>query len=152
MVRRRKQRQLAVKSYGNEMSPKLKYLLGIGGACLLTASDGAHAHDAKPRSTPAAGTARSAGGKIFGKWCSDCHSTAEGPGTMALQRKYQGARPSVLEQRADLSPAFVKLIVRHGMSFMPSFRKTEISDPDLALLADYLASSQGQQFRTTKQR
>jgi len=32
--------------------------------------------------------------------------------------------------------------VRHGISFMPSFRKTEISDADLALLAVYLAPSQ----------
>jgi mono/diheme cytochrome c family protein len=33
-------------------------------------------------------------------------------------------------------------VVRQGISFMPSFRKTEISDADLALLAAYLAPSQ----------
>ena len=95
-----------------------------------------------PHSAPPAELARSAGGKIFDKWCSDCHSTAEGPGSFALRRKYQGALPAVLEQRSDLRPDYVKLAVRHGISFMPSFRKTEISDPDLALLAAYLARSQ----------
>ena len=82
---------------------------------------------------------RTAVGDIYGKWCSDCHSTAGGPGSVALQRKYQGAVPAILEQRTDLNPDYVRLVVRKGMSFMPSFRKTEISDAELTLLADYLA-------------
>jgi mono/diheme cytochrome c family protein len=85
---------------------------------------------------------RSAGAKIFDKWCSDCHHPASGPGSMALQRKYQGRLPAVLEQRTDLLPAYVQVVVRNGVSFMPSFRKTEISDADLALVAAYLARSQ----------
>jgi mono/diheme cytochrome c family protein len=84
---------------------------------------------------------RSAGGKIFDSWCSDCHSTAGGPGSVGLQRKYRGTLPAILEQRTDLHPDYVKLVVRHGVSFMPSFRKTEISDADLALVAAFLASS-----------
>jgi len=96
-----------------------------------------------PRSAAPTEPARSAGGKIFDKWCGDCHSTPEGPGSMAIQRKYRGAVPAVLEQRNNLAPAYVKLVVRRGVSFMPSFRKTEISDADLALVADYLASAQG---------
>jgi len=95
-----------------------------------------------PHSAPPAEPERSAGGKIFDKWCSDCHRTAEGPGSLALQRKYQGSLPAVLKQRSDLRPDYIKLAVRHGISFMPSFRKTEISDADLALLAAYLAPSQ----------
>jgi (+)-pinoresinol hydroxylase len=95
-----------------------------------------------PHSAPPAEAARSAGRKIFDQWCSDCHSTAEGPGSRALQRRYQGSLPAVLEQRSDLRPDYLKLVVRHGISFMPSFRKTEISDADLALLAAYLAPSQ----------
>lgn len=95
-----------------------------------------------PQAAPLVEPARSAGGKIFDKWCGDCHSTAEGPGSLALQRKYQGSLPAVLEQRRDLRSDYVKLVVRHGISFMPSFRKTEISDANLALLAGYLAPSQ----------
>lgn len=97
---------------------------------------------AAPHSVPPAVPARSAGGKIFDKWCSDCHSTAGGPGSVALQRKYQGSRPAVLERRSDLRPEYIRVAVRYGVSFMPSFRKTEISDADLALVAAYLAPSQ----------
>jgi mono/diheme cytochrome c family protein len=99
---------------------------------------------------PPAGPDRSAGRMVFYKWCSDCHSTAEGPGSMALQRKYQGSLPAILEQRSSLPPAYVKVVVRHGISFMPSFRKTEISDAELALVADYLAHGQGRADQTTK--
>jgi mono/diheme cytochrome c family protein len=109
----------------------------------LAASGWAYAQDAKPHSAAPAGQASAAGGKIFAKWCGDCHSTPEGPGSMALQRKYQGSLPAILEQRGNLPPAYVKLVVRRGVSFMPSFRKTEISDADLTLLAAYLAPSPG---------
>jgi len=95
------------------------------------------------QSASATGTAftRSAGAKVFGKWCSDCHGTPNGPGSMALQRQYQGSVNPILEQRSDLNPDYIKLIVRHGMSFMPSFRKTEISDAELTQIAAYLTSA-----------
>ena len=86
--------------------------------------------------------ARPPGGQIFHKWCSDCHSSADGPGSVALERKYQGQVPAILERRTDLNPDYVKQVVREGISFMPNFRKTEISDAELALLAAYLAPSQ----------
>ena len=99
----------------------------------------AFAQDATDQASEAA---RPPGGKIFHKWCSDCHSSAAGPGSMALQRKYQGAVPAILEQRTDLNQDYVKQVVRQGISFMPNFRKTEIGDADLALLAAYLAPAQ----------
>jgi mono/diheme cytochrome c family protein len=92
-------------------------------------------------SAPPLVTVRSTGGKIFDKWCGDCHSTATGPGSLALQRKYQASRPAILEQRSDLHPDYIKVVVRRGVSFMPTFRKTEISDADLALVAAYLTPS-----------
>ncbi|WP_428312838.1 c-type cytochrome [Hydrocarboniphaga sp.] len=94
-----------------------------------------------PHTAPVAEPVRLTGVKIFEKWCSDCHRTAEGPGSLALQRKYHDALPAVLELRNNLSPDYVKLVVRRGISFMPSFRKTEISDADLSLVAAYLAPS-----------
>ena len=97
---------------------------------------------AQDATAPTPDPARSTGVSVFHKWCSDCHNTAEGPGSMALQRKYQGALPAILTQQTDLSPDYIKLVVQHGDLFMPSFRKTEISDADLALLAAYLAPSQ----------
>ena len=75
----------------------------------------------------------------FQDYCSMCHGEGPGqPGTMALQAKYKGAQPALLSQRTDLTPQLIKLYVRNGISIMPIFRKTEISDTDLDLIADYL--------------
>jgi len=110
-------------------------MLGCALAAQMTPAQRASAQAAEP--------ARSEGERIYAKWCSDCHSTEGGPGSVALERKYQGRIPSVLEQRGDLSPGYVKLAVRRGASFMPSFRKTEISDAELALVAAYLVPTKG---------
>jgi mono/diheme cytochrome c family protein len=48
-------------------------------------------------------------------------------------------KPALLEQRTDLAPEFTSAIVRTGVSVMPFFRKTEISDAELGALASYLA-------------
>ncbi len=75
----------------------------------------------------------------FQNYCSMCHGEGAGqPGTLALQAKYKGAQPALLSQRTDLTPQLIKLYVRNGISIMPIFRKTEISDADLDLIADYL--------------
>lgn len=60
---------------------------------------------------------------------------------MALQRKYNGNPSAIIEQRNDLSADYVKQVVRNGISFMPSFRKTEISDAEVTLLGAYLTKS-----------
>jgi mono/diheme cytochrome c family protein len=86
-----------------------------------------------------AGAAQADGGKVYTKWCRDCHSMPTGSGTMALQRRYGGNPSAFLEQRGDLNADYVRQVVRHGISFMPSFRKTEISDAEVANLAAYLA-------------
>jgi mono/diheme cytochrome c family protein len=62
--------------------------------------------------------------------------------TQALRRStalYKGGKPAPLEQRTDLVPTITQTFVRTGVSVMPPFRKTEISDADLAALAAYLA-------------
>ena len=53
--------------------------------------------------------------------------------------KYQGVKSGVLLEWKDLSATTVKIFVRHGISVMPQFRKTEISDQELDALAAYLA-------------
>jgi (+)-pinoresinol hydroxylase len=78
------------------------------------------------------------GKQLYEYWCATCHG-AELPGTVALQAKYKGARPALLEERTDLLPAVTKTFVRKGVSVMPFFRKTEISDVDLDAIAAYLA-------------
>jgi (+)-pinoresinol hydroxylase len=76
----------------------------------------------------------------FQKFCSVCHGEGPGiPGTLALQAKYKGSRPALLEKRTDLKAAFIKFCVRNGISVMPSFRKTEVSEADLDAIMEYLA-------------
>ncbi len=80
------------------------------------------------------------GKAVFEKWCAPCHGDGPGkPGTAALQALYKGVKPALLEKRTDLAPEFTSAIVRTGVSVMPFFRKTEISDAELAALAKYLA-------------
>ena len=83
------------------------------------------------------------GAAVFNNSCSICHSedVRNAPGTRSLQYKYQGKLPAALEDRTDLTPAFVKLCVRKGVATMPFFRKTEISDADLDALAAYLSQA-----------
>ena len=45
----------------------------------------------------------------------------------------------MLEERTDLVPEITRTFVRNGVSVMPFFRKTEITDAELAALAAYLA-------------
>jgi mono/diheme cytochrome c family protein len=88
------------------------------------------------------------GDRAFQYYCGPCHAAGQGdtgrgrkylPGTDALNVKYKGERPALLEERTDLTPEFVKLMVRQGVEAMPSFRKTELSDANLDAIAAYLA-------------
>jgi mono/diheme cytochrome c family protein len=80
------------------------------------------------------------GQDVFEHWCAPCHAPgARHPGTQALEALYKGAKPAALEERTDLVPELTRAFVRTGVSVMPPFRKTEISDSDLAALAAYLA-------------
>ncbi|MXO87316.1 c-type cytochrome [Altererythrobacter aestuarii] len=85
---------------------------------------------------------------IFARQCAPCHGTAPGddgspmlPGTAALTAKYEGRLPGLLELRSDLSAPVLNLFVRRGSGAMPMFRKAELSDADLAAIADYLAAT-----------
>ena len=82
-----------------------------------------------------------AGGRaVYTKWCAPCHDPGViHPGTNALTVKYQGVKSGVLLEWKDLPPDTVRYLVRHGISVMPQFRKTEISDADLEALAKFLS-------------
>lgn len=84
------------------------------------------------------------GREVYQHWCSACHAAGDHgfPGTLALAAKYQGtSTPAALEQRRDLSLPVLRHFVRNGVSIMPFFRKTEISDADIEAMAAYLAQS-----------
>ena len=107
------------------------YLLGAS-AVLLAISVGVQGAD----------RAKSPHGyEVFQKWCTPCHGRgADKPGTVALTALYKGTKPGMLEERTDLTPEMVRTFVRTGVSVMPFFRKTEVSDADLDALALYLTS------------
>lgn len=81
------------------------------------------------------------GERVFDHWCAPCHgpNPEHHPGTMALQALYEGEKPAPLEERTDLTPEIVKQFVREGVSIMPFFRKTEISEAELKALGAYLS-------------
>ena len=80
------------------------------------------------------------GQQVYQYWCATCHGKGPGmPGTLALQTKYAGKKPALLEERRDLTPELTRFFVRNGVSVMPPFRKTEIRDAELDALAAYLA-------------
>ena len=79
------------------------------------------------------------GNEIYQYWCATCHGAGPGhPGTTALAAKYKGGRPGLLEERTDLSPQGIRFAVRRGISIMPFFRKTELTDTDLEAVIGYL--------------
>jgi len=80
------------------------------------------------------------GEAVYDQWCAACHDPGpRHPGTQALEALYEGSKPAALEERRDLLPAVTEAFVRTGVSVMAPFRKTEISDEELAALAAYLA-------------
>jgi mono/diheme cytochrome c family protein len=75
----------------------------------------------------------------FQNSCSVCHGPMpERPGTRALAAKYNGSKPALLEERTDLSRELIRLVVRNGITVMPQFRKTEVTDADLDAIVAYL--------------
>ena len=80
-----------------------------------------------------------AGKQSYEYWCATCHGEGPGrPATQALEAKYKGAKPAVLDQRTDLTPPVIKAFVRKGVSIMPFFRKTELTDAQLDAVAAYV--------------
>jgi (+)-pinoresinol hydroxylase len=108
----------------------MKKTLYLAAIAAVSCGAGAHAQDAPAQR----------GHEVFQNWCAPCHAPGpRHPGTQALESLYKGAKPAALEQRTDLVPELTRAFVRTGVSVMPPFRKTEISDADLTALAAYLA-------------
>ena len=102
-------------------------------AVLVCASGAALATDPPPAGAPAAGPGRD----LFTEKCGMCHR-ATGMGTGLLSRRYPRGQEQ-LEARTSLSAAFVTTVVRHGLNNMPALSRAEVSDPQLAAIATYLA-------------
>jgi len=119
------------------MKKHLLYMVTIIAAC--------HGLAACAQGTSSSSAEVTQGKEVYDKWCVHCHGTGIGlgggalPGTQQLAIKYRNSDiPAVLDQRTDMTPEFIEVIVRQGVSFMPQFRKTEVSDSELAMLNAYL--------------
>jgi (+)-pinoresinol hydroxylase len=111
---------------------------GVAAAWVACALGVAACGPARAADAPAA-----TGKLVYEKWCEPCHAPGpQYPGTIALAALYKGSKPAALVDRTDLTPPVVKQFVRRGVSVMPFFRKTEISDAELDALAAYLARAQ----------
>lgn len=114
------------------MSRMRRKIRGAAGVVLGLACGTAFAQDGLDQ--------HAAGRTVYAKWCAPCHDPGvTHPGTHALSVKYQGVKSGVLLEWKDLTPDTVKYLVRHGISVMPQFRKTEISDQELDELAKFLS-------------
>lgn len=80
------------------------------------------------------------GQEVFNRNCAACHANGiKFPGTVALTAKYNGSLPGALEDRRDLTPDMIRYFVRNGVSIMPGWRKSQLTDKELDDLAAYLA-------------
>jgi len=81
------------------------------------------------------------GEKLYVEKCIMCHGP-NGMGSGLLARRGAGVEPD-LEKRRTIAKQFVILAARNGIGNMPAIPRGEVSDADLAKIADYLASGKG---------
>jgi mono/diheme cytochrome c family protein len=117
---------------------------------LISALASASSHSAFAQDSAALATGKA----VFQHYCAPCHGAGRGddgapmlPGTQALQLKYRGQKPGLLEERSDLPASLITTIVRNGVASMPPFRKTEVTDADLEAIAAYLADTANRRAR-----
>lgn len=111
-------------------------IVGAGGTAF--AADAAAA--ASPAKVGLSPETLAKGSELFVKNCIMCHDRGmEHPGTAALTYLY-GKDKGALEDRDNLTPDFVRFLVRNGRGLMPAFRNGELNDTDLKVLAEYLSA------------
>ena len=119
----------------NTRSIALSLILAAGATCPVPAQV---TSGASPDWPPAATPAASEGEQLFGETCGRCHR-AGGMGTGILSRRQGIAADGQLEKREDLVASFIKAVVRAGTGNMPRISRAEVSDRQLAKIADYLS-------------
>lgn len=85
-----------------------------------------------------AADAANRGEQIFDTRCVFCHGEGLGHPAWQMLALKKGKDKAEILGRPDLTPAYVKHVVRNGFIEMPPFRPSEISDADLDALANYV--------------
>jgi mono/diheme cytochrome c family protein len=78
------------------------------------------------------------GKEVFDHYCTYCHGSGDGPGTMQLRRT-RGKNQALLTERTNLSRDYIEYVVRHGLKSMPPFAPSDLTDAKLQALAAFLA-------------
>lgn len=82
-------------------------------------------------------SAKSPAEALFVEKCGMCHRQM-GMGTVLLSRRIPAGQ-AMLEQRNDLTRAYIESAVRGGIGNMPRITRGEVSDQQLGIIAGYLA-------------
>jgi cytochrome c5 len=86
--------------------------------------------------TPAA-AADMTGKEVFDHYCTYCHGSSDGPGTMQLSRT-RGKDQALLAERTNLSADYIEYVVRHGLKSMPPFAPSDLNEARLKVLVGFL--------------
>lgn len=109
--------------------PRLIFRVWLAGAMLLSASG-----------TGAGETRKLEGAeRTWAFYCEGCHAAGieEHPGTLRLSYT-RSPELAAIRGRQDLTPQYLRQIVRMGYLEMVGFRKTEISDDELEALIKFI--------------
>jgi len=79
------------------------------------------------------------GKALFDATCNYCHN-ARGFATERLRTRLPEDR-SVLTERTDLDPNYIRTIVRNGLASMPAYTPTDLNEEQIRAIAAYLARS-----------
>jgi mono/diheme cytochrome c family protein len=107
----------------------------IAGLLLLAATAAA------PAQSPTRPGPQEHAAAVFRQVCTSCHGPA-GWATRTLARRMP-ADQALLTNRRDLTPDYLRAVVRGGIGSMPRFTPTDLSDAEITALAAWLASPNG---------
>ena len=79
------------------------------------------------------------GKALYEATCNYCHN-ARGFATERLRTRLQEDR-SILVDRTDLDPAYIRTIVRNGLASMPAYTPTDLNETQIRAIAAYLTRS-----------
>lgn len=104
---------------------------------------------AAPAGAQEAESAAERGAEVYLASCSYCHDRLPAdaaldalPGVASLELKYGGRLSPYIRERPDLANADVlTAFLRNGAGSMQPFRKTELTDADIAAIAAYFAQT-----------
>jgi len=76
------------------------------------------------------------GQRLYQATCHYCHAPG-GWGARNLARRL-GAGRAVLLERTDLDALYIRTVVRRGLNSMPAYTPTDLTERQVATIADYL--------------